>query len=443
MRNVVTSGLSQGTIVVEASRTSGARMQARLAAEQGKRVWLLRSLVDEFEWAREFAERRPHEVRVVESIEDVLSDVVDADAIASAAAKGLPPVALYHRYHSQVNESVGVVKMSRDDIVDGISEETNVLREHVAAALNDITYSSSAREAGIEPLYFSLFALESSDSILMLPHHFAMWEGFVNVLRLTALRNPELFLGEISGPLGTSLVRELTSVFEAQGFQCSTDLSISAFGENLPDIDLAVVSEERTLGYVFLFCEVKAPIPSSWAKDYLRVLRQDSISKAFAQLDAIDRFLSTDEGIEFIRKQLPPEGLPDFGQEFIAAVQLLVATSDNAGMFFSDRNRVVLDFRTLRRLVTRSDGDMAFILYALRRLPTWADECLRVETVEVEVDGHSVAYTAAAVQRLLEFEQQEYRSGDVPELLLRGMLEEGGHPFDVLKRQGPSEDAGN
>lgn len=94
MRNVVTSGLSQGTVVVEASRTSGARMQARLAAEQGKHVWLLRSLVDEFDWAREFAERRPREVRIVESIDDVLSQVVDADTIAAEAAKGLPPVAL-------------------------------------------------------------------------------------------------------------------------------------------------------------------------------------------------------------------------------------------------------------------------------------------------------------------------------------------------------------
>lgn len=93
MRNVVTSGLSQGTIVVEASRTSGARMQARFAAEQGKHVWLLRSLVDEFDWAREFAERRPREVRVVERTEDVVEQVVDAQAIAEAAANGLPPVA--------------------------------------------------------------------------------------------------------------------------------------------------------------------------------------------------------------------------------------------------------------------------------------------------------------------------------------------------------------
>ena len=93
MRNVVTSGLSQGTIVVEASRTRGARMQARFAAEQGKRVWLLRSLVDEFDWARDFAARRAREVRVVESTEQVLEQIQDERAIAAAAAAGLPPVA--------------------------------------------------------------------------------------------------------------------------------------------------------------------------------------------------------------------------------------------------------------------------------------------------------------------------------------------------------------
>jgi len=93
MRNVVTSGLSQGTIVVEASRTSGARMQARLAAEQGKHVWLLRSLVEKFEWAEQFAARRPREVRVVERTEDVIEEVVDEEAITRAAANGLPAVA--------------------------------------------------------------------------------------------------------------------------------------------------------------------------------------------------------------------------------------------------------------------------------------------------------------------------------------------------------------
>ncbi|HXP56475.1 MAG TPA: DNA-processing protein DprA [Streptosporangiaceae bacterium] len=56
-RNVVTSGLSQGTVVIEASHTSGAKMQARLALEHGKRVFLLEALVDGQDWARKYVGR--------------------------------------------------------------------------------------------------------------------------------------------------------------------------------------------------------------------------------------------------------------------------------------------------------------------------------------------------------------------------------------------------
>ena len=68
-RNVVTSGMSQGTVVIEASATSGAKMQARLAIEHGKQVFLLHSLVTEREWARRYLERpRVHEVSDVADI---------------------------------------------------------------------------------------------------------------------------------------------------------------------------------------------------------------------------------------------------------------------------------------------------------------------------------------------------------------------------------------
>ena len=39
-RNVTMSGIAQGTVVIEASSTSGAKMQARLALEHGKKVFL-------------------------------------------------------------------------------------------------------------------------------------------------------------------------------------------------------------------------------------------------------------------------------------------------------------------------------------------------------------------------------------------------------------------
>jgi DNA processing protein len=55
-RNATMSGFALGTIVVEASHTSGARAQARLALEHGRPVFLPEPLLEEA-WAREFAQR--------------------------------------------------------------------------------------------------------------------------------------------------------------------------------------------------------------------------------------------------------------------------------------------------------------------------------------------------------------------------------------------------
>jgi DNA processing protein len=69
MRNAVMSGISQGTAVIEASATSGAKMQARLALEQGKRAFLMASLVTQEDWAQRYLRRGAIEVS---SVEDVL-----------------------------------------------------------------------------------------------------------------------------------------------------------------------------------------------------------------------------------------------------------------------------------------------------------------------------------------------------------------------------------
>lgn len=68
MRNAVMSGISQGTAVIEARATSGAKMQARLALEQGKRVFLMASLVPHEEWAQRYLDRGAIEVHDIEDI---------------------------------------------------------------------------------------------------------------------------------------------------------------------------------------------------------------------------------------------------------------------------------------------------------------------------------------------------------------------------------------
>lgn len=55
MRNAVMSGIALATVVVEASETSGARTQARLALAHGRPVFLTRTLVERQPWAQQIA----------------------------------------------------------------------------------------------------------------------------------------------------------------------------------------------------------------------------------------------------------------------------------------------------------------------------------------------------------------------------------------------------
>jgi len=67
-RNVTMSGMGQGTVVVEASSTSGAKMQARLALQHGKKAFLLRRLVTQQRWAKDYLDRGAVEVQDVDDI---------------------------------------------------------------------------------------------------------------------------------------------------------------------------------------------------------------------------------------------------------------------------------------------------------------------------------------------------------------------------------------
>ena len=78
IRNAVSSGLSLGTVVIEASRTSGAKMQARLALEQGRVVLLPHSLVESQDWARDYLSRGAIEVPSVATLEGDLGRLLQA-----------------------------------------------------------------------------------------------------------------------------------------------------------------------------------------------------------------------------------------------------------------------------------------------------------------------------------------------------------------------------
>ena len=92
-RNEVTSGISQGTVVIEAPQKSGARMQARLAYEHGKPVFLVESLATAQEWAGRMLDAgRAIPIR---DFDDLARELVDADRLLAASKElHLEPFAL-------------------------------------------------------------------------------------------------------------------------------------------------------------------------------------------------------------------------------------------------------------------------------------------------------------------------------------------------------------
>ncbi len=81
LRNITMSGLSQGTVVIEASNTSGAKMQARAALQHGKLAFLVDSLVTQQPWAQEYIARYPARALRIFDVQDVVDRLRSADNV--------------------------------------------------------------------------------------------------------------------------------------------------------------------------------------------------------------------------------------------------------------------------------------------------------------------------------------------------------------------------
>lgn len=339
--------------------------------------------------------------------------------------------ALYHRYLAELNDAVGAIFIAEDELVAAAQEEPGLPSHITRAILADIVFDGSAIASKADASYFSLFREGASCRIVMRPHHFAIAEGLVNLLRVVAQRRPRTFLDRVSNALGKAFVQRVKAAWEAEGFVAHADVSLRSFDPALPDIDLLVISEEQTLGFVVFVCELKSPVPPRWAKDQLKALNKDSVSKAFRQAEAVRRFVSTDEGVAFLRDMLPPEGIPHF-DGFIVVVDHLVITSDNAGMFFGEENTKIINFRTLERLLARSDGDMAFIQHVLATYDKEADKLVKRTMMEFELAGRTVAYEGVADSPILDFPQVRWRNSPERQETIDQFIADGAHPFDVL-----------
>jgi hypothetical protein len=340
--------------------------------------------------------------------------------------------ALYHRYQADVNGNIGCVHMEVGDLREMLTSETGIPGPTVEAILRDLVYDEEAVRERVDATYFSLMKEGAAPHrIMMRPYGFSKGEGLVGLLRVVAKRRPSAFLSNVSDVLGAQFVQRVKAAFEAQGFPCRAEVSLRRIDPKLPDIDLLVIVEEPTLGFVLLICEVKSPIPPRWAKDQLRALAPDNVSKAFRQTEAIGAFLQTPDGSEFIRSVVPEGGLEHFNS-FVTVIQQLIITSDNAGMFFGHEQTPILNFRTLERLLRRSDGDILHIRTCISRYNEGADMYLKTVMVPLEIDGLSISYEGFTPAALVDFPQAEWRGSPDRQKLIDDFVAGGHHPFDCL-----------
>lgn len=346
--------------------------------------------------------------------------------------------ALYHRYLARAQNAVGTIYMSEQDLLIGIEKELGLAPDIAQRILKDMVYDRDATRDRLDASYFSLVREGGPNArIVMRPNHFAMAEGLVNMLRVIGKRRPSIFLNQLSNEIGSAFVERVKAAWEAQGFICHSEVPLRHVDPTLPDIDLMVISVEPTLGYVIFLCELKCPVPPRWAKDQLKVLNKDGVSKAFRQVETLKRFISTEDGIRFLARMLPRSGHPRF-EDFLVVLDHLVITSDNAGMFFGAESTKVVNFRTLERLLRRSDGDMQLIQHVLATYAEEADNVLKTTMVEVNVAGLTVAYEGVTASPLLEFPQGNWRSNPELPAMIDSYVAEGLHPFDALATRPPN-----
>ena len=69
MRNAVMSAYAQASLVIQADDRSGARLQARIAAKQGRAVYLYEPIMKHEAWAQGMVEKS--QARFIQSVDEL------------------------------------------------------------------------------------------------------------------------------------------------------------------------------------------------------------------------------------------------------------------------------------------------------------------------------------------------------------------------------------
>ena len=129
-RNRIISGMSLGTVVVEATRRSGSLITARLAAEQNREVFAVPGSIQSFKSTgthtliKQGAKLVEHAQDIMEEFSFIIEAPVEADTTADETPAKIPQLSLAE---SKVFEALGPYPVHIDDLARKLSMESGKL----------------------------------------------------------------------------------------------------------------------------------------------------------------------------------------------------------------------------------------------------------------------------------------------------------------------------
>nr|WP_314492120.1 hypothetical protein [uncultured Chryseobacterium sp.] len=316
-------------------------------------------------------------------------------------------ISLYERYFSSANKISCVISYQEADITNQISEEVGISQITVQKILRDISSSSQG----------TFIRNTETNKYYLLPWSFSLKDSLGAVLKQFAKKDSNAFSAECGIIIGDSLVNKIASYFEGfRNFRILKDINLQTFGKHLPDIDIAAISYEPSLGFHFFISEIKNSLPASWAKEHLKSTgKKGFVDKAISQIEKLKEFLDQPEGINLL-KELSLGAFPHldrkrlFPNGFMVLVDYLVVTVQSNGMFFPNLNLNIISDDLLRAIVLKSDGDVNFIKYYLSNMNKFLDEAHEKSVVEVAIGETVICYDAPVMKEYFLIPQHEYLS---------------------------------
>jgi hypothetical protein len=350
--------------------------------------------------------------------------------------KAILTKALYHRYYNRIKKDPIPISIKLSELIEATQSETGVPVEICRDIFMDISYNRVTKQRKIQPMHCCLYYFEDSDTIWMSPNIVCFWEGFVNILRISAIKDPNNFQKNISGKLSENFTNHLIDLFTNKGFICIPNIKLNKFDSRLPDIDILVISKEPSLGYVLYCVEVKNQIPAIWSKDHIRVLSKEGITKGIDQIQLINEFLNTEQGIDFIHEIIPKINFPEsFNGEFLMLIDYLIVSSFNTGMFFGEQQTKIIDYHSLSRIINKSDGDIAYIKHGVSFYKYPPEKLAQTVRSKLKCGRYTIDFEfAGGKTELFDFPDHTWKKDGYSDQLMNEYLESGFHPFMYLDK---------